>query len=60
MAAVFNVRVETPRGSVPSTVRKCAVPTDHLCAGLTIVANVAISTGPALLEAPLSSVKVVP
>jgi len=25
------LRVATPRGSAPSTVRKCAVPTDHLC-----------------------------
>ena len=31
MEAVFNVRVATPRGNVPSTARKCAVPTDHLC-----------------------------
>jgi len=31
MAAVFNVRVATPRGCVPLTVRKCAVRTDHLC-----------------------------
>ena len=31
MEAVFNVRVATPRSSVPSTVRKCAVPTYHLC-----------------------------
>jgi len=31
MEAIFNVRVATPRGSVPSTVRKCVVPTDHLC-----------------------------
>jgi len=27
----FQCKVATPRGSVPSTVRKCAVPTDHLC-----------------------------
>ena len=31
MPAVFNVRVATPRGSVHSTVRECAMPTDHLC-----------------------------
>ena len=31
MAAAFNARVATPRDSVPSTVRKCEVPTNHLC-----------------------------
>jgi len=31
MEAVLNVRVATPRGSVPFTLRKCAVPTHHLC-----------------------------
>jgi len=29
MAAIFNVRIATLRGSVSSPVRKCAVPTDH-------------------------------
>jgi len=37
MPAVFNVRVATPRGSVPLTVRKCAVPIDHLCSEISFL-----------------------
>jgi len=36
MEAVFNVRVATPRGNVPSTARKCAVLTDHLCSEISL------------------------
>ena len=38
MAAVFSAsRVATPRGSVPSTVHKCAVPINHLCSEISFL-----------------------
>ena len=47
MAAVFNKRVATPTGSFPFTVRKCAVPTAHLCREISLSR---ISDSPGLIS----------